>query len=68
MFKRLMFIYKVALNPKISNDKILKTIRSLIKAENIEKEKIPEEVKEEEEEEDDENVEEVKPPRGETEF
>ena len=63
-----MFIYKVALNPKISNDKILKTIRSLIKAENIEKEKIPEEVKEEEEEEDDENVEEVKPPRGETEF
>ena len=47
----------------------MKTIRSLIKAENIEKEKIPEEVKEEEEEEeDDENVEEVKPPRGETEF
>ena len=69
MFKRLMFIYTVALNPKISEEKILKTIRSLIKAENIEKEKIPEEVKEEEEEEeDDEKVEEVKPPRGEAEF
>ena len=63
-----MFIYTVALNPKISNDKILKTIRSLIKAENIEKEKIPEEEKEEEEEDEEEKVEEVKPPEGEAEF
>ena len=56
-----MFIYTVVLNPKISNDKILKTIRSLIKAENIEKEKIHDEEKEEEEDEE-EKVEEVKPP------
>ena len=62
-----MFIYTVALNPKISNDKILKTIRSLIKAENIEKDKIPNEDKEEEEEEA-KKVEEVKPPEGEAEF
>ena len=61
MFKRLMFIYTVVLNPKISNDKILKTIRSLIKAENIEKEKMHDEEKEEEEDEE-EKVEEVKPP------
>ena len=43
MFKRLMFIYTVALNPKISEEKILKTIRSLIKAEELDKEKKPEE-------------------------
>ena len=38
-----MFIYTVALNPKISEEKILKTIRSLIKAEELDKEKKPEE-------------------------
>ena len=45
MFKRLMFIYTVLVNPKISKIKILKQLRNLIKAETLNREKSPEDEK-----------------------